>query len=128
LKPGGYIWVETPNTDSFGYERYREHWRGLEAPRHLVLFNTASLRWSFEQAGFAGIRVLPPGDVVEGVFTMSAAIRLGRIVEKDPRPLPQEVGRETLEAARQARSRQRHDFGKAEFVTMAAYRPEAERP
>ncbi|MGH8211224.1 MAG: class I SAM-dependent methyltransferase, partial [Steroidobacteraceae bacterium] len=50
LKPGGYLWLETPNTDSLGYALYGAHWRGLEAPRHLALLNFASLRWSLERA------------------------------------------------------------------------------
>jgi 2-polyprenyl-3-methyl-5-hydroxy-6-metoxy-1,4-benzoquinol methylase len=123
LKPGGSIWLETPNTDSLGYEVYGSHWRGLEAPRHLVLFNTASLRWSLEHAGFERVRVLPPADLIEPMFAVSAAMRLGRIAETDARPLSGEVRKEASRATRRARSILRRDAGKSEFITMIARRP-----
>ena len=43
LKPGGQLWLETPNIDSLGHRQYGRNWRGLEPPRHLVLFNPRSL-------------------------------------------------------------------------------------
>lgn len=43
LKPGGQLWLETPNIDSFGHARFQRSWRGLEIPRHLVIFNLKSL-------------------------------------------------------------------------------------
>lgn len=52
LKPGGQLWVETPNIDSFGHARFQQNWRGLETPRHLVLFNQNSLSQAFVSAGF----------------------------------------------------------------------------
>jgi SAM-dependent methyltransferase len=52
LKPGGRLWIETPNINSFGHERYGEHWRGLEPPRHLVLFNVESLSKVLHTIGF----------------------------------------------------------------------------
>jgi SAM-dependent methyltransferase len=100
LKPGGYIWVETPNADSMGYEIYGSNWRGLEVPRHLVLFTADSLRLNLEQAGFERIHILPPVDVTKQLFSASAAMQLDRVAEVDVRPLPA-----------------------AEFVTAVAYRP-----
>ena len=44
LKLGGQLWLQTPNIDSLGSRRYGRHWRGLEPPRHLVLFDPVSLR------------------------------------------------------------------------------------
>ena len=52
LKPGGQIWLETPNVDSFGRMFFKKNWRGLEAPRHLVLFNQRSLAEILISAGF----------------------------------------------------------------------------
>jgi SAM-dependent methyltransferase len=56
LAPGGMIYVDTPNIDAVGHGIYGRHWRGLETPRHLVLFTRASLRRALEQAGFGRIR------------------------------------------------------------------------
>ena len=125
LKPGGYLWIETPNTDSSGYEIYGSHWRGLEAPRHLVLFNIGSLRWILERAGFERIQCLPPTDVTASVFTLSASMQSGRIAEKDARSLPPDIRARTRAAVRRARGIASRDPAKAEFVTAVAYRPPA---
>ena len=45
LKPGGQLYIETPNLNSIGHRRYQNHWRGLEPPRHLILFNVQSLQY-----------------------------------------------------------------------------------
>jgi 2-polyprenyl-3-methyl-5-hydroxy-6-metoxy-1,4-benzoquinol methylase len=50
LKPGGYLWIETPNIYSYGHSRYGGNWRGLEPQRHLALFNWRSLvHWLVRQ-------------------------------------------------------------------------------
>lgn len=52
LAPGGWLWLETPNLDSQGHLRYGANWRGLEPPRHLVLFTRKSLAVALRKAGF----------------------------------------------------------------------------
>ena len=42
----------TPNTDAFGHHRYHENWLHLDPPRHLFLFNNASIHRLVMQAGF----------------------------------------------------------------------------
>jgi len=37
LKPGGQLWLETPNIDSFGHGIFRKNWRGLEPARVKVV-------------------------------------------------------------------------------------------
>lgn len=39
LKPGGFIIIRTPNTNSFLANMFNENWRGWEVPRHLHIFN-----------------------------------------------------------------------------------------
>jgi 2-polyprenyl-3-methyl-5-hydroxy-6-metoxy-1,4-benzoquinol methylase len=123
LRPGGYIWLETPNTDSMGYEIYGAHWRGLESPRHLVLFNFGSLSWSLERAGFERVQRLQPPDVTAHLFTLSAAMQLGRIAEKDTRALPADVRASTRAMIRKARAVGLRDPARAEFLSVLAYRP-----
>jgi 2-polyprenyl-3-methyl-5-hydroxy-6-metoxy-1,4-benzoquinol methylase len=123
LKPGGYLWLETPNADSMGYEIYGSNWRGLEAPRHLVLFTAASLQLNLRQAGFERIRILPPVDVTSQLFLASAAMKLGRIAEIDPRPLPKTVRDQTLAQIREASRVVAREPGRSEFVAAIAYRP-----
>ena len=36
LKPGGMLWIGTPNLGSLGAHLFRARWRALEPPRHLV--------------------------------------------------------------------------------------------
>lgn len=52
LRPGGMLHIETPNAKSFGLQLYGRNWRGLEPPRHLMLFTRSSLRLVVANAGF----------------------------------------------------------------------------
>lgn len=52
LKPGGTLWLETPNINSMGARKFGQNWRGLEAPRHLTIFNSKSLPMLLKQIGF----------------------------------------------------------------------------
>lgn len=55
LNPGGKLWLETPNINSIGLNIYKKYWRGLEPPRHLILFNVSSLSKILRDAGFLNI-------------------------------------------------------------------------
>jgi len=59
LQPGGTVWINTPNLGSRGYRIFGPNWRGLEPPRHLVLFTAASLMSALSRAGFDQIRQVP---------------------------------------------------------------------
>ena len=52
LKRGGLLWVETPNLDSMGHHKYGRSWRGIEAPRHLVIFTLKSITEMMKNIGF----------------------------------------------------------------------------
>lgn len=55
LAPGGRLWLQTPNLRSVGHEVFGPSWRGLEPPRHLVLFDQRSLAAALAAAGFSGV-------------------------------------------------------------------------
>ena len=55
LKPGGILWLETPNIKSYGHRFYGRFWRGLETPRHLVVFSPLGLLKLLNDAGFRNI-------------------------------------------------------------------------
>lgn len=74
LKPGGMIWMETPNIDSAGYELYGRSWRGLEPPRHLVLFNGSGLVEVLKSAGFIDVKLVRPNNSVRDIFAASEEI------------------------------------------------------
>ncbi len=51
LAPGGWIAVVTPNVAGLGFRRYGSCWYGLDAPRHLHLFDENTLARLARQAG-----------------------------------------------------------------------------
>jgi len=55
LNDGGTLWLETPNIESLGYALYKSIWRGLEPPRHLILFNHPVLNEILSKSGFVSI-------------------------------------------------------------------------
>jgi 2-polyprenyl-3-methyl-5-hydroxy-6-metoxy-1,4-benzoquinol methylase len=55
LKPGGRLWLATPNLDSPLCRALGPSWRGLEPPRHLVLFGKEALRRAILAAGFTDL-------------------------------------------------------------------------
>lgn len=56
LKPGGVLWLETPNVNSNGHKAFGPFWRGLEPPRHLHLFSRKCLWNRISEIGFTNIR------------------------------------------------------------------------
>ncbi len=65
LKPGGVFWLATPNMDAPGHVQFGPDWRGLEPPRHLVLFSAQALALALERSGFTQIEFKSPGAVSE---------------------------------------------------------------
>lgn len=53
LRPGGHLVVTTPNAESLGHKWFKQDWRGLEVPRHLVIFTRDSLAQAVVGAGFS---------------------------------------------------------------------------
>ena len=56
LKPGGTLWIGTPNRGSFGARLFGSSWRALEPPRHLVVFTGSALTLALHRAGFTDVR------------------------------------------------------------------------
>lgn len=57
VKPGGEIYIETPNPDSFDCHRAGEYWVPWEAPRHLYLFSPVTLRQLLGRTGLEVERI-----------------------------------------------------------------------
>lgn len=53
LRANGRLWLETPNLDSRYHNKYKYLWRGLDSPRHLVLFNEKSVRLALWRTGYS---------------------------------------------------------------------------
>jgi 2-polyprenyl-3-methyl-5-hydroxy-6-metoxy-1,4-benzoquinol methylase len=58
LKRGGRAVLTTPNSGSWGHERFRPFWFGLDPPRHLHIFSVRTLR---ELARRSGLEVVQAG-------------------------------------------------------------------
>lgn len=118
LAPGGRIWLQTPNIDSAGAQRFGAAWRGLEPPRHLVMFNAGALRTALERAGFERIELQAPQLDAQFYIGQSEAIAAGR----DPYRLERAARRAARrEGARWDRAAL-DDPRRAESITMTAQR------
>jgi len=53
LKPAGRLISITPNGASLGHRLFKSSWRGLEPPRHIVVFTPRGLRLACSRAGLA---------------------------------------------------------------------------
>lgn len=53
LAPGGKLIVITPNLRGFSHINFGRFWRGLETPRHLIIFSSKALRATGESAGLS---------------------------------------------------------------------------
>ncbi len=52
LSSNGKLMIETPNSRSFLSKRFKKNWRGLECPRHLVVFSNQGLDDLLLRCGF----------------------------------------------------------------------------
>jgi SAM-dependent methyltransferase len=97
LRPGGTLWIATPNLDARGHAMFCADWIGLDPPRHLVLFTRDSLTRAVEQAGFSR-RAFAVDYTAEYVFPRSAAVA-ARENPRDEEALARRRNRLTVLAA-----------------------------
>ena len=119
LRPGGRIWLQTPNIEGAGAQHYAAGWCGLEPPRHLVMFGPRSLRLGLERAGFERAELMAPQLDAQFYIGQSEAIRAGR----EPYGLGRAERRAARRAARAWDRAALSDPQHAESITMLAYRP-----
>ena len=114
LKRGGLLWLETPNIESLGAGRFGRDWRGLEPPRHLVLFNRRALRQLFHKLGFVEVEQRWRGLSVFDVYAASEAIAATGSVEE-----ASYAGRPPLHAV-WAELREMLQPARREYITLTA--------
>jgi SAM-dependent methyltransferase len=89
LRPGGMLWVATPNLDAPGHRRFGPDYVQLDPPRHLVLFTRRSLAALLERAGFTGIADQPAVPQARAwTFPRSHAVAVGAGSHASPLPRP----------------------------------------
>jgi 2-polyprenyl-3-methyl-5-hydroxy-6-metoxy-1,4-benzoquinol methylase len=79
LAKGGTIWLATPNARALGYRVFGQDWRGLEPPRHLVVFSPRALIDIVARAGFDNVRLHVTHPVASRMFRESLMIRSRRL-------------------------------------------------
>lgn len=118
LKPGGMIYVETPNVDALGHLLYGRAWRGLEPPRHLVLFSWREMKKTLESAGFERLTRIARHGAFAGLATQSVAIATDRdaLPDSEVRKTAPSLGHRIRSAMLPHRS---------EFIALVAHKPNA---
>jgi len=58
LKPGGKLYITTPNLNGLLGRLKKANWRDAQKPFHLILFNFSSLKKMLEQSGFEDIKFI----------------------------------------------------------------------
>jgi SAM-dependent methyltransferase len=76
LKPGGRLILFTPNVSSLSHRVFKQHWRGLEPPRHLHLFSPQSMISLLKRASLQNVSLRP--QIAESVIYDSVLLRRGR--------------------------------------------------
>ena len=75
LKPGGRLVAITPNAEALGHRVYGRDWRGLEPPRHLVVYTARGLRVACAHAGLQVEHLEATARDAANLFLVSARIR-----------------------------------------------------
>jgi 2-polyprenyl-3-methyl-5-hydroxy-6-metoxy-1,4-benzoquinol methylase len=116
LRPGGFLWLETPNIASEGHRLFGPAWRGLEPPRHLVLFTQNSMCNALSAAGFSEMKIQPYRPLCNTLFGASKAIAEGA----DPYSELYENGPPDM--VKQAERIAKCDPTRREFITVKAWK------
>ena len=56
-KPGGFLFIKTPNYDSFAAKLFKDKWYHLDCPRHLYIFSPSTITALLEKCGFEMVNV-----------------------------------------------------------------------
>jgi SAM-dependent methyltransferase len=76
LRPGGTLLVAVPNSDSWAYRRFGEHWWNYGVPCHLYVYNRGSIEKMLKSVGFEVCRFTLNSDYAS--ITGSLQIMLNR--------------------------------------------------
>jgi len=110
LRPGGWIWLETPNMEAYGHQRYGSCWPGLDPPRHLVVFAPSALPAALHKAGFRDIEQLPWRPLCISTFPASEAIAKGLDPSAEPQRSLRVLWRSCLADAAAVRRPARREY------------------
>ena len=58
LKSNGILYLSTPNAGGYSATKYKNHWRGLECPRHVILYSPSTLTTLLKESSFSDIKII----------------------------------------------------------------------
>jgi SAM-dependent methyltransferase len=102
LAPRGWVMVRVPVAGGYGWRTYREHWFGLEPPRHIVIPSADGMERIATRSGMEIVRIIY--DAHGGYYALGEAARAGRSCDGPRRPSLQ-LAAEMYDAAELARFR-----------------------
>ena len=115
LKPGGVVYLDTPNISSYGARFFKQNWQALDCPRHLTLFNPESLTGLLHDIGFENISQKKRPRIIYDLFLKSHRISVGHSPYEESIKLPLWLRLKAL-ILMPTRTRQ-------EYITLTASRP-----
>ncbi len=118
LKAGGRIWIAMPNLGASGLKRFGANWRGLEVPRHLVLYDQRSTNALLIRVGFRDVEFLDPGYVRHFLYPACEQIARGELFTTVGVP----GSKEARESAAADDAIQLRDPTTAEYLIAIAYK------
>ncbi len=78
LRPGGFLYIDAPNIESFGHHFWSRYWLGLDAPRHLSLPTSKVLSEALIRLGFIDIKFIERPGIWGSISVKSARLELGK--------------------------------------------------
>jgi 2-polyprenyl-3-methyl-5-hydroxy-6-metoxy-1,4-benzoquinol methylase len=123
LRPDtGTIIITTPNIKSLGHRWFKGYWRGLEVPRHLVLFSPGALSACATRAGL-GVRTLRTETRIARMI-YSPSVRAGKggrnVGEQTDFKVTTKCAAYAFQALEDALALFNHDIGEEIYCVCAA--------
>ncbi|MGH2951621.1 MAG: class I SAM-dependent methyltransferase [Solirubrobacterales bacterium] len=75
LKPGGVIWIATPNVRGLVHRRFGRDWVALDPPRHLTVLSPDALVGAVRGAGFDDVMIPAAAPAFAAQFMWDSAAR-----------------------------------------------------
>jgi 2-polyprenyl-3-methyl-5-hydroxy-6-metoxy-1,4-benzoquinol methylase len=77
LQPNGRLIIATPNVNSLGHWWFKKSWRGLEIPRHFIIFSPAAFQTCVIRAGLVVESLTTETRLAQMIYKQSSSARAG---------------------------------------------------
>jgi len=119
LKPGGQLYIDTPNIQSFGHRTFGRNWFHLDPPRHLTIFNWRALEHTLLRLGYIKLKRKLRTLVFASSLSGSEAIRL----RKSPLSFYNHPQLKYWVKGYLASFLSHFNYEQSEFITLLAFKP-----